>query len=185
VDVLENLGLDVAEIDHINVARRVPSPAHEYDCPSCNASHHARYPCSYTPVVLDPFDLEAWPIPSGSGRIYGSDALDVWALVDDVDYAWAVQWPWSVLRRPGRQPYLRRSNEAPTFRLAGSGVRVRAVQQTIYLHVAIMQRTGIAPPCSEHKLVDHINVDSLDCRRNNLRWATYSVNRKNRRETTP
>jgi hypothetical protein len=135
--------------------------------------------------VIDPFDLEAWPISDGEpGRVYGTADLSVYALVDAIDYPWAVQWTWSVLRRPGRQPYLRRAQEAPTTRCPTSGIVIRSAQRTVYLHVEIMKRTGIPPPCVEHKLVDHIDVDSLNCRRNNLRWATYSVNSRNRRGAT-
>lgn len=135
--------------------------------------------------MLDPFDLEEWPLPAlGPCRIYGDDRALIWALVSPEDYQWALQWRWSPIRRPGRQVYLRRNAEPPTMRLAGSGIVVRGAQSTVYLHVEIMKRTGRPAPCGEHKLVDHRDLDSLNCTRHNLRWATYSINNRNRRGVT-
>jgi HNH endonuclease len=135
--------------------------------------------------LSDPFDLAAWPIPPASpGRIYGTPDLDLWALVDSIDYAWAAQWTWSVLRRPGRQPYLRRQAGGTRRINPVNGIVERFPQPIFYLHVESMKRTGIPPPCPEHLLVDHIDVDSLNCTRQNLRWATYSINNRNRRGVT-
>jgi len=126
-------------------------------------------------LSCDPFDLEAWPIEDTPQRIYGDAALSIWGLVDPIDYPWASQWCWSILRRPGRKPYLKRTRDVYA---EGYG---RQRCEAVYLHVEIMKRTGIAPPTPEHVLVDHIDyLDTLNNCRHNLRWATYSMNNRNR-----
>jgi hypothetical protein len=42
------------------------------------------------------------------------------------------------------------------------------------------ERRGIERPTTEHTMVDHIDCDSLNCLRANLRWATPRMNRHNR-----
>jgi HNH endonuclease len=133
--------------------------------------------------VIDPFDLEAWPIPDAApGRIYADNNLELFALVSPDDYPWACRHTWSALRRPGRQVYLRRNAEPGRTRCPTSGVVIRGVQTTLYLHVEIMKRTGRHPPTPKHEIVDHFDLDSLNCQRQNLRWVTYSINNKNRRQ---
>jgi hypothetical protein len=48
-----------------------------------------------------------------------------------------------------------------------------------------MKRTGIKPPTKKHVLVDHRTGHTLNCRRPNLRWATHSMNSRNRNGSTP
>jgi hypothetical protein len=104
-------------------------------------------------------------------HIYGDDNCNVFAVVDPEDYQWAIQWLWSPKwSRGGRKMYLRRSVQT------GSKTRGTRVQKTLFLHTAIMQRTGIKPPTPLHKLIDHRDGDGLNCRRSNLRWATHSMN---------
>lgn len=92
------------------------------------------------------------------------------AVVDEQDYHWAVQWRWSV--KPDRH-----GNKFYAYRTETS--RSRLPQKTsLYLHVEIMKRTGIlAPP--GFIMVDHRSGCEFDCRRHNLRWATPSMNRRN------
>jgi hypothetical protein len=124
------------------------------------------------------------PMPHDDCRIYGDDRGELCAFVDAIDYQWAVQWIWSPKwSRGGRKFYLRRNVQeqlGPDYECPVTGRRLRnRVQRTLFLHVAIMKRTGIEPPSPEHTMVDHRDSDSLNCRRGNLRWATPSMNAKN------
>ena len=109
-------------------------------------------------------------------RIYGDDNASIYAIVDEVDYAWALQWAWSPkYSRGGRKVYLRRVSHERI----GDTHRDR-VQRTVWLHVEILRRTGAIPPSLFHTIADHFpHSDGLNCRRSNLRWATPSMNRKN------
>lgn len=132
----------------------------------------------------DPFDLEANPIALHEHRIYGDDRASIWAMVDEEDYQWALRWLWSPKwSKNKKNVYLRRNvqtthGEADRDQQTGKRVQIRT-QQTLFLHIAIMRRTGIEPPSPLHIIVDHRNSDGLDCRRRNLRWATHSMNSLN------
>lgn len=107
-------------------------------------------------------------------RIYGPDG-EIYATIDQVDYAWAAQWRWSPKwSRGGTKVYMRR--------VSHEGSRLVRVQRTVWLHRAIIiERMGIQPPGPEYTMVDHENGDELDCRRFNLRWVTPKMNAANRR----
>jgi len=85
------------------------------------------------------------------------------ALVDEVDFEWLNQWKWSASVQ------------------TGGGEKYRAVrvfvrdgkQKSMLMHRAILQ----APP---HMLVDHINRNPLDNRRENLRLTGHLGNALNR-----
>lgn len=123
---------------------------------------------------LEPFDLENLlrEHETHEHRIYGDNKASIWAVVDAIDYDFAIRHRWNVLRRPRGGLYMRRAVGENA-----NGQRLRTY--TVYLHVEIMKRTGIEPPSPEHIIVDHRNGKTLDCRRSNLRWATPKQNRAN------
>lgn len=129
-------------------------------------------PCARNANENDPFDPTQWPIDDHEYRIYLDDHACRYVVLDQIDYDWFVQWRWTFKpSRGGRKFYAYRN-----LTLRSSGQRTN---RSIFLHVAIMQRTGIAQPTPAHVVVDHRDGDSFNCRRTNLRWATLSMNRLN------
>lgn len=127
--------------------------------------------------TLDPFDPRTWAEDDHEHRIYGNDALTIYALVDPEDYTWFARWRWSPkVSKGGKKVYL--------FRPQSDRSRASRVV-SLYLHVEIMKRTGIQPPSSLHTMTDHRNGNGLDCRRRNLRWATPRMNCLNRNGRRP
>lgn len=127
---------------------------------------------------MDMWDPNNWQhINAGhEWRVYADDYGVKYAIVDECDYQWAIQWRWKITQVclvNRRMAYMCRTPSKWE-----NGVRVSS--SPIYLHVEIMKRTGIKPPSPLHKLVDHRFGKSLDCRRAELRWATQSLNNKNR-----
>lgn len=82
-------------------------------------------------------------------------------LVDDADYEKYNQYNWS--------PHFNGQKYYPVRK-----VKIDGKSREIYLHREIMDA-----PKGVH--VDHINGDSLDCRRENMRFVTHSQNAMNRR----
>jgi hypothetical protein len=120
--------------------------------------------------MLDPFDPNTWVDAEHECRIYADDNDAQWAVVDQVDYQYLIQWKWSIkFSRHKRKFYLRRNLHC----------RVSDTWSCLFLHTAIMKRAGIEPPTPLHVLVDHDDGDGLNCRRHNMQWATHSQNRRN------
>jgi len=106
------------------------------------------------------FDPTEWgdldePVP-----LYLSE--DICCILDFEDYLWAIQWLW--------KPAIRNGGIYAARSFGGS---------TLYLHREIMLR--IERPKWQHTSVDHINRDTLDDTRQNLRWTTVKQNNRNRR----
>lgn len=117
-------------------------------------------------------------------RIYGDDRASIYSVIDDIDYQWALQWRWSPkFSKRGKKFYLRRcTNEGSGafYECPETGrIRRNRTQRTLFLHTAIMLRSGVIPPTKKHVLVDHRDGDAMNCRRSNLRWATHTMNSRN------
>lgn len=101
-----------------------------------------------------------------------SDRWCLQALISDEDVEWAAQWKWSYKWAAGAK-----CNKIGKL-YARRGITMPEVK-TFWLHREVCWRAYGPPPSKKHTMADHLNGDSLDCRRENLRWATPSMNRKN------
>jgi hypothetical protein len=116
------------------------------------------------------FDVPTFD-PRAPRRIYLDKHCEVFALVSPEDYEWASQWRWGwVWDRTKTKRYARRTPRGPG-----------QASQTIWLHKAVLNRSGKVQPSEAHTIGDHGNGESLDCQRDNLEWATKSMNRRNRK----
>jgi hypothetical protein len=103
--------------------------------------------------------------------IFLDNHAELYCVVDDTDYDWAMQWRWSATpNSTGLKFYASRST-----RLEGRD----GGQTRIYLHKEILLRAKGAPPGRRFVIGDHLSGQSLDNRRCNLRWATRSMNARN------
>lgn len=95
----------------------------------------------------------------------------IWCLVDAIDWEWIARegFLWNIgWHRDTRWKYYAKRNTG-------------AARSTVYLHREIMLRASPRGDCGEGIFVDHINGQSLDNRRVNLRWATKAENDANRK----
>jgi hypothetical protein len=109
-------------------------------------------------------------LPPGLRRIDLRPRDETWCLVDDDDFGWLIAYRWNV----GWHAHTKWKFYAKR--------NVGAARLTVYMHREILKR---ADPRGENfeswHVVDHINGQSLDNRRCNLRWVTLDENKQNRR----
>ena len=86
------------------------------------------------------------------------------AIVDDEDYARLKHFNWYIKRNINNKLYAARS------------LRCNGWSRQVYLHHEVLGMIS-APP---GKVVDHINGNTLDCTRSNLRICTWAENMRNR-----
>lgn len=131
-------------------------------------------------AFLDLFDPNTWQGNSHEYRIYADDYANDYAIVDQIDYQYLIQWRWKL--KQSKTSIGAKKLKIYLARTGHEGARLSRICSTIFLHTAVMERTGIIPKpkTNEKMIVDHKDSDERNCRRNNLRWATLSFNRRNR-----
>lgn len=116
----------------------------------------------------DPFDPRTWPEPLPYLPLWLCEGRGLFCLLDREDYLWASRWLWRPLE----------SKTAGKF-YATRPTRINGRALTIFLHKEVLLRSK-QQTSDKHHIGDHLNGNSLDNRRDNLRWATPSMNGKNR-----
>jgi hypothetical protein len=119
----------------------------------------------------DPNTLDlSWP-----SYVHSTNS-DHQALVDYLDWLWVCEWNWK-FKPSKRQTMLGKGYLYRPVWMRPAGMT--GFSGSLYLHVEIMKRVE-PPPTIFHTQVDHKNRDRLDCRRDNLAWATPSQNNQNK-----
>lgn len=117
---------------------------------------------------FEPIDTCSMPY----ARVWLDPNNNLFVIVDQCDLAFAQSYLWTPIASksgPNRTPkwYARRSGYVPGRTI------------NIWLHKEILLRAKGPPPSKAATIGDHLNGNSLDCRRCNLRWSTSSENRRN------
>jgi hypothetical protein len=102
--------------------------------------------------------------------IYLDETGELFCWVDAEDYDWAMQWRWKPIRSRGHK------RKVYAFRTTRTKARRHIA---FWLHREICLRTNGLPPSKLHLIADHLDGESLNNRRSNLRWATRSENNRN------
>lgn len=112
-------------------------------------------------------------------QLFGREAEErgLYVTLDAIDYDWAMQWRWRALRSKDRGN-LNHKVKWYAYRSTKLGGR-SGRNVSIFLHKDLCFRHRGLPPTKKHIIADHQNGHSLDCWRENLDWATPSMNREN------
>lgn len=102
------------------------------------------------------------------GHIYIKADLSLWVVVDLEDMEYFQRWKWNF--KP-----LSTSFDPTYYAKRNTG----AARTPVYLHREVTER-AYGPAPEGCPLSDHINGNTLDARRHNLRWASHLTNSRNR-----
>lgn len=105
------------------------------------------------------------PTFNEDGSVNVPTTKNMFAIVDAIDAPEVLKFNWTASK----------SKTDLTYYAAAHVTVAKNKYSTVPLHKFIAQRMGLAV----HKVIDHENRDSLDCRRHNLREALGSANRAN------
>jgi len=127
---------------------------------------------------FEPIDCSALPY----GIVWLDPINNFYAVVDIVDLAFAQSWLWTAIHSksgPRRidKVYARRTIKVSTGPEGARHSSRRTIN--IWLHKEILLRAKGPPKKKSQTIGDHKNGNSLDCRRDNLKWASSSENRRN------
>lgn len=141
-------------------------------------------------ILIDFFDPNTWEVNNWEYRIYADDYANVYAVVDQLDYQYLIQWRWKLSisgkHKGTKKPKAYLARAVPVivgkdYRDENGARKQQRITSTVYMHRVIMDRMDVLkPPTNKKLIVDHADGDGFNCRRNNLRWATISFNNMNR-----
>lgn len=122
-------------------------------------------------LAEDIWDPRWWPSDVPYRPITVSQCGSIFAVVDLIDYEWALQWAWGhKLNSRGKKVY--------PYRVSCRTSQGEERNRSIFLHIAILERFK-KRPWRNDIIGDHRDGNTLNCRRSNLRWVDRRFNNLN------
>lgn len=122
----------------------------------------------------DPFDPRTWEPAAPTRPVFLGPHADKVCWVDAIDYDWVMQWQWFYTSWGPRTKAARRG-----WRMKHYAVRHTTMFGIVWMHKEILLRKREPWPSPAHTIGDHLDGESLNNTRSNLRWATSQMNGRN------